>query len=151
ERLCAEGQRRLPRRLRRIRPALPPRIHRSLHEGAGRTEAASGLSGRQSQHRVDQRDAERAGAAGLPGRMDGGAARRQAVDQRALVRRNQRQCGQRGVGMKMRTLAIVIAMLATTATARAAEIDAFISTALKTVTDELVPPFERANNVTVRA
>src|ERR1700724_3220898 len=49
----------------------------------------------------------------------------------------------------MRTLAIAIAMLATTA--NAAEINAFISTALKTVTDEVIPPFERAGDHTVRA
>jgi molybdate transport system substrate-binding protein len=53
--------------------------------------------------------------------------------------------------MRMRTLAIVIAMLAATTTANAAEINAFISTALKTVTDELFPPFERASGNTVRA
>jgi molybdate transport system substrate-binding protein len=58
--------------------------------------------------------------------------------------------------MTTRTLAtvtatIVIAMLATTATASAAEINAFISTALKTVTDELIPPFERGSGHTVRA
>jgi molybdate transport system substrate-binding protein len=55
----------------------------------------------------------------------------------------------------MRTLAvniaIVIAMLAATTTANAAEINAFISTALKTVTDELIPPFERESGHTVRA
>jgi molybdate transport system substrate-binding protein len=51
----------------------------------------------------------------------------------------------------MRTLAIVIALLATAATARAAEINAFVSTAIKTVTDELLPPFERANRHTIRA
>src|ERR1700756_3717660 len=51
----------------------------------------------------------------------------------------------------MRTLVIVIAMLAATTTANAAEIDAFISTALKTVTDEVIPPFERADGHSVRA
>jgi molybdate transport system substrate-binding protein len=59
----------------------------------------------------------------------------------------------------MRTLVIIVAMFATsvttsvpmTATAKAAEINAFISTALKTVTDELVPPFERTSGHTVRA
>ena len=51
----------------------------------------------------------------------------------------------------MRTVAIAIAMLAATATAHAAEIDAFISTAIKPVTDELLPPFERANGHTIRA
>ena len=51
----------------------------------------------------------------------------------------------------MRILTIVIAMLAATTTAKAAEINAFISTALKTVTDEVIPPFERAGGHTVRA
>jgi len=51
----------------------------------------------------------------------------------------------------MRTVAIVIAMLAATATAHAAEINAFISTAIKAATDELLPPFERANGHTIRA
>jgi molybdate transport system substrate-binding protein len=51
----------------------------------------------------------------------------------------------------MRTLAIVIALFAATAAARAAEINAFISTAIKSVTDELLPPFERANGYTIRA
>jgi len=45
----------------------------------------------------------------------------------------------------------VIAMLAATATAHAAEINAFISTAIKAATDELLPPFERANGHTIRA
>ena len=45
----------------------------------------------------------------------------------------------------MRIVAIIIAMLAATATAHAAEINAFISTAIKAATDELLPPFERAN------
>jgi molybdate transport system substrate-binding protein len=49
------------------------------------------------------------------------------------------------------TTAIVIAMIATTPPAGAAEINAFISTALKTVTDEIIPPYELANGVTVRA
>ena len=44
----------------------------------------------------------------------------------------------------MRTLAIVIAMLAATTPANAAEIDAFISTALKTVTDEVIPAVRAA-------
>jgi len=51
----------------------------------------------------------------------------------------------------MRTLAIVFALLAATVAARAAEIDAFVSTAIKAVTDELLPPFERANGHTLRA
>ena len=51
----------------------------------------------------------------------------------------------------MRTVAIIIAMLAATGTAQAAEINAFISTAIKAATDELLPPFERANGHTIRA
>jgi molybdate transport system substrate-binding protein len=48
-------------------------------------------------------------------------------------------------------LAIAIALLAATGAARAAEIDAFISTAIKAATDELLPPFERASGHTIRA
>ncbi len=51
----------------------------------------------------------------------------------------------------MRTLAIVIVLLAAAAPVRAAEINAFVSTAIKAVTDELLPPFERANGCTIRA
>ncbi|MBV8321387.1 MAG: substrate-binding domain-containing protein, partial [Hyphomicrobiales bacterium] len=51
----------------------------------------------------------------------------------------------------MRAVAIVIAMLAASAIAHAAEINAFISTAIKAATDELLPPFERANGHTVHA
>src|SRR5262249_57920140 len=54
-------------------------------------------------------------------------------------------------GIVIRLVAIVIVMLAATATARSAEINAFVSTAIKAATDELVPPFERANGHTVRA
>ena len=48
----------------------------------------------------------------------------------------------------MRTLAVVLAMLAAAmpampGPANAGEINAFISTAIKSVTDELLPPFER--------
>jgi molybdate transport system substrate-binding protein len=51
----------------------------------------------------------------------------------------------------MRALAIVVALLVATATANAAEIKAFISTAIKAATDELLPPFERAAGHTIRA
>ena len=51
----------------------------------------------------------------------------------------------------MRALAMVVALLTATAPAPAAEIDAFISTAIKAVTDELLPPFEQANGHTIRA
>jgi|SRR5579864_3520296 len=51
----------------------------------------------------------------------------------------------------MRTLMIALAMLAAAGNANAAEIDAFISTAIKSVTDEILPPFERANGHTIRA
>jgi molybdate transport system substrate-binding protein len=48
-------------------------------------------------------------------------------------------------------VAVAIVLLAATAAGRAAEIDAFISTAIKTVTDELLPPFERASGTVIRA
>ena len=51
----------------------------------------------------------------------------------------------------MRTVAIVTVLLAGTAAAQAAEINAFISTAIKAATDELLPPFERANGHAIRA
>jgi molybdate transport system substrate-binding protein len=51
----------------------------------------------------------------------------------------------------MRTFAIVVALLATNVAAEAAEIDAFISTAIKAATDELLPPFERANGHAIHA
>jgi molybdate transport system substrate-binding protein len=51
----------------------------------------------------------------------------------------------------MRTFATAIALLAATAAAPAAEINAFISTAIKAATDELLPPFERANGHVIRA
>ena len=51
----------------------------------------------------------------------------------------------------MRIFAIAIAMVAGTTTANAAEINAFVSTAIKAVTDEVMPPFERADGHTVRA
>jgi molybdate transport system substrate-binding protein len=50
----------------------------------------------------------------------------------------------------MRTLAIGIALLAATAGVRAAEIDAFITTAMKAAIEELAPPFERASGHTLR-
>jgi molybdate transport system substrate-binding protein len=52
--------------------------------------------------------------------------------------------------MVIRALAIALALLAATA-ARAAEISAFVSTAIKAVTDELLPPFARANGHTIHA
>jgi molybdate transport system substrate-binding protein len=54
-------------------------------------------------------------------------------------------------GIVMRTLAIVTALLAATGAAQTAEINAFISTAVKAATDELLPSFERANGHTIRA
>jgi molybdate transport system substrate-binding protein len=52
--------------------------------------------------------------------------------------------------MVIRALAIALALLAATAAA-AAEINAFVSTAIKAVTDELLPPFARANGHTIHA
>src|SRR5439155_7491503 len=51
----------------------------------------------------------------------------------------------------MRPFVFVCALLAATGAARAAEVNAFISTAIKAATDELLPPFERANGHTIRA
>jgi molybdate transport system substrate-binding protein len=53
--------------------------------------------------------------------------------------------------MVMRTLAIAAALIAATGPAGAAEINAFVSTAIKAATDELIPPFERANGHVIRA
>jgi molybdate transport system substrate-binding protein len=53
--------------------------------------------------------------------------------------------------MRTLALAIVIALLAAPGVGKAAEINAFISTAIKAVTDELLPPFERANGHSIRA
>jgi len=50
-----------------------------------------------------------------------------------------------------RTSAVVISLFAVTASAQAAEIDAFVSTAIKAVTDELLPPFARENRHTIVA
>jgi molybdate transport system substrate-binding protein len=50
----------------------------------------------------------------------------------------------------MRILAVVMGLLAA-GTVHAAEIDALVSTAIKAATDELLPPFERANGHLVRA
>src|SRR5438552_16583736 len=51
----------------------------------------------------------------------------------------------------MRAFAIALALLGATGGVKAAEIDAFISTAIKAATAELLPPFERANGHTIRA
>src|SRR5438045_9791434 len=53
--------------------------------------------------------------------------------------------------LAMRALALVIALSAAAGSADAAEINAFVSTAIKAATDELLPPFERANGHTIRA
>src|SRR6516165_502019 len=50
----------------------------------------------------------------------------------------------------MRVLAIVMILLPACGMAHAVEIDALISTAIKAATDELLPPFERANGHTIR-
>jgi ABC-type molybdate transport system substrate-binding protein len=51
----------------------------------------------------------------------------------------------------MHAFALVCMLLAGTGWAGAAEINAFISTAIKAATDEVLPPFERANGHTIRA
>jgi molybdate transport system substrate-binding protein len=48
-------------------------------------------------------------------------------------------------------LIFAIAFLSAVNAARAAEINAFISTAIKSVTDELLPPFERSSGYTIHA
>jgi molybdate transport system substrate-binding protein len=50
----------------------------------------------------------------------------------------------------MRTLALVIALLATSPAARAAEIEAMITTAMEAAVEQLAPPFERASGHTLR-
>ena len=51
----------------------------------------------------------------------------------------------------MRIIIAIAAFVLAAGTAHAAEINAFVSTAIKAVTDELLPPFERANSHTIRA
>ena len=53
--------------------------------------------------------------------------------------------------LAMRALALAIALSAAAGLAQAAEINAFVSTAIKAATDELLPPFERVNSHTIRA
>lgn len=54
--------------------------------------------------------------------------------------------------MRVATFACLLALgSASILPAPAAEINAFISTAIKSVTDEVLPPFERANGHTIRA
>lgn len=48
-------------------------------------------------------------------------------------------------------VAAAIALLIVASGARAAEIDALISTAVKAATDEIVPPFEKASGHKLRA
>jgi molybdate transport system substrate-binding protein len=49
----------------------------------------------------------------------------------------------------IRTLILALVLAATMDVARAAEINAFISTAIKSVTDEVLPPFERSSGYTI--
>ena len=51
----------------------------------------------------------------------------------------------------MRAIVALAALLIATGAAPAAEINAFISTAMKSATDELLPTFERANGHSIRA
>jgi molybdate transport system substrate-binding protein len=51
----------------------------------------------------------------------------------------------------MRVIIALAAFVIAAGAADATEINAFVSTAIKSVTDELLPPFERANGHTVRA
>src|SRR3954468_17171551 len=56
-----------------------------------------------------------------------------------------------GRAKRLVALALVVALAAAAGPAEAAEINAFVSTAIKAATDELLPPFERANGHTIRA
>jgi len=51
----------------------------------------------------------------------------------------------------MRLPVLIIAMVCTGGAAHAAEIDAFISTAVKSATDEILPAFERSSGYTIHA
>src|SRR5262245_50529497 len=53
--------------------------------------------------------------------------------------------------MVMRILALAAALIAATGAAPGAEINAFVSTAIKAATDELLPPFEHASGHIIRA
>src|SRR3954468_3019437 len=55
-----------------------------------------------------------------------------------------------GRAKRLVALALVVALAAAAGPAEAAEINAFVSTAIKAVTDELLPPFERSNGHTIR-
>jgi molybdate transport system substrate-binding protein len=56
-----------------------------------------------------------------------------------------------GRAKRLAALALLVALAAAAGPADAAEINAFVSTAIKAATDELLPPFERANGHTIRA
>ena len=51
----------------------------------------------------------------------------------------------------MRAAVVLTTLIIATATAGAAEINAFVSTAIKSATDEVLPGFERSNGHTIRA
>jgi molybdate transport system substrate-binding protein len=51
----------------------------------------------------------------------------------------------------MRAIIVLATLLVATMSAGAAEINAFVSTAIKSATDEVLPAFERANGHTIRA
>ena len=51
----------------------------------------------------------------------------------------------------LRALILVVTLATTAGVVRAAEVNAFISTAIKSVTDEVLPPFERSSGTTIHA
>src|SRR5262249_53942701 len=71
-------------------------------------------------------------------------------DRRARMRYRAMGSWLRG-GAVMRLVAIIIAMLAATATPPPPQINPLISPPLQTARDEMLPPFERANGHTIRA
>jgi molybdate transport system substrate-binding protein len=51
----------------------------------------------------------------------------------------------------IRALLVVVSLAVTASAARAAEVNAFVSTAIKSVTDEVLPPFERSSGYAIHA
>jgi molybdate transport system substrate-binding protein len=55
------------------------------------------------------------------------------------------------VHFNMRLFALIVATICVRGAAQAAEINAFISTAVKSATDEILPPFERSSGYVIHA
>src|SRR6185295_16495489 len=59
--------------------------------------------------------------------------------------------GLNGGHVMRRLLMTTVVLVLTASQAPSADINAFVSTAIKAATDEILPPFERANGHTIRA